>query len=75
MSATRISMDWTVETLLRRHPATARVFVRRRMACVGCSMARFDTIAESAANYGVEAQELRAELERVAAATEKEVDR
>jgi hybrid cluster-associated redox disulfide protein len=48
LSATQIVGD-----LLRRWPATARVFQRHGMACTGCMMAPFETIGEAAAGYGV----------------------
>ena len=40
-----------VDDLLTHYPATAPVFVRRRLACVGCDLARFDTIADVCAIY------------------------
>lgn len=42
--------------------ARARVFVERGMACVGCPMARFETVAEVAAAYHVDAWSLAAAL-------------
>ena len=44
----------TVERTLQGHPEVAVVFVRRGMACVGCDMASFETLAEVAAEYGQE---------------------
>ena len=35
-------------------------------ACVGCAMARFDTLADAARSYGQRADELLAELDRAA---------
>jgi hybrid cluster-associated redox disulfide protein len=40
-----------------------QVFVRRRMACPGCAMAPFMTLAEAAASYGLDPQQLVSELE------------
>jgi hybrid cluster-associated redox disulfide protein len=40
-----------------------QVFVRRRMACPGCAMAPFMTLAEAAASYGIDPQQLVSELE------------
>lgn len=37
---------YTVDQLLTEHPASMRVFVRHGMACIGCPMARFETVAE-----------------------------
>jgi len=43
-------------------PATAGVFYRRRMACPGCVMARFMTVAEAASVYGIRADDLARDL-------------
>ena len=50
-----------IETL-QRFPQTARIFVRHRMACVGCDIAAFHTVAEAAAIYGVDADRFFIEL-------------
>lgn len=47
-----------VADVLATHPATAGVFVRHRMGCVGCTFARFETVGEAAAAYGLDSQEL-----------------
>jgi len=51
-----------VAAVLRDHPASLAVFLHRRMHCPGCSMASFMTVAEAAANYGIAAEDLIAEL-------------
>ena len=53
-----------VGELMDRFPATVRVFHRRRMACPGCAVARFMTVAETARCYGVAADVLAGELRR-----------
>jgi hybrid cluster-associated redox disulfide protein len=57
-----IFLEHTVEQTLDQFPVLAAVFVRRGMACVGCAMARFDTLAEAARVYGQEADVFLAEL-------------
>ncbi len=54
--------DQTVAELLANWPATIAVFLRRRMACVGCVMARFETLHEAAVSYHIPTDELRAEI-------------
>ncbi|MGC8915440.1 MAG: DUF1858 domain-containing protein [Thermoanaerobaculum sp.] len=54
--------QWTVEELLERFPQAARVFVRFRMACVGCPMASFDSLEVAARTYGVPWAAFAAEL-------------
>lgn len=45
-NAEPINASTNVDDLLDQFPAAARVFIRRRMGCVGCAMARFETIAD-----------------------------
>jgi hybrid cluster-associated redox disulfide protein len=68
MTTIRFHHDQTVQAVLNAWPATKDVFIRRRMACVGCVLAPFMTIAEAAIAYGIEPDTLEAEL-RAAAST------
>lgn len=52
----------TIAEVLAFPGRAAEVFGRRQMACVGCTMAPFDTVAEAARVYGVEPERLAAEL-------------
>lgn len=54
--------EWTVQRTLSQCPAAAMTFMRLRMACVGCVMARFVTLAEAAAAYNMEVQILLEKL-------------
>lgn len=62
MEIEAIRAEMTVDELLSRYPETARVFVRHRMACVGCDGARFESFADVGMVY---AQPLDVILERV----------
>lgn len=55
----------TVADLLARWPQVARVFVRHRMACVGCAIAPFESVAEVAVIYHVPVERFIGELRRV----------
>ncbi len=44
----------TVDQVLARWPQTLAVFMRHHMACAGCAMAPFETVAEAAAIYHLE---------------------
>lgn len=46
-----ISAETNVDLLLDRFPAAAPVFIARRMHCVGCPVARFETLADVCAIY------------------------
>ena len=57
-------LDWCIAELLERHPETIPVFMRHRMACVGCDMVAFTTVAEALAIYQVDDERFVSELER-----------
>jgi hybrid cluster-associated redox disulfide protein len=65
-SSDLIGHDDLVSETLERWPETLRVFLDRRMACPGCVMASFMTVAEAARSYGLEPAELVADLCEVA---------
>jgi hybrid cluster-associated redox disulfide protein len=50
------TLELTMADLIDRWPAAAPVLTRYGMACVGCGMAKFETIAEATAAYGVDPQ-------------------
>lgn len=59
----------TLDDLISRHPSASRVLVARRMHCVGCAIAAFETLEEACANYRLALDEV---LEDLAAAIEQE---
>jgi hybrid cluster-associated redox disulfide protein len=61
-----LTRNLTVEETLQRWPQTARVFLRRRMACVGCAIAPFETLDEVSEIYKVNANQLLQELRAAA---------
>jgi len=48
----------TMAELLARWPSARAGLARHGMACVGCPMARFETLGEAAAAYGLDARAL-----------------
>lgn len=54
-----------VADVLARWPQAAQVFFRHRMACVGCPMAPFQTLAEAAAIYSLPVGCFLAELQEI----------
>lgn len=62
----RITTETNVDELLTRWPGATQVFLRRRMACPGCPLARFETVAEVCAIYHQPVQALLVELRQVA---------
>lgn len=63
-----MTAELSVEDLMQVWPETIRVFLRRRMACVGCAAAAFHTVAEAARIYDMPAHTLLAELREIAGA-------
>ena len=57
--------ELTVEDILTRWPETAEVFNRHNMACVGCPVAPFYTVAEAAAVYQLSVEAFVEELEEI----------
>lgn len=54
-----------VADVMERWPATVQVFNARRMACPGCVMSPFMTVADAAASYNLDEAELAEALIRV----------
>ena len=42
-----IDPDMTVDEIMRRWPATIRVFIRNRMLCIGCPIGIFHTVKDA----------------------------
>lgn len=56
--------ELTVAEVLDRWPQAIPVFLRHRLACVGCAMAPFDTLADVAAIYGLQLSRFLDELQQ-----------
>lgn len=61
MLATELSR-MTVADVMEKWPASVAVFNRRRMACPGCVMAPFMTVAEAAGSYEIAEADLTGDL-------------
>lgn len=57
--------ELTITELLARWPETAVVFHHHHMACVGCAVAPFYTVADAAAIYDLPVEPFLTELQRV----------
>ena len=56
--------DWTIADVVARCPKAACVFTRFQMACVGCPMAPFETLADAAAAYELMPETILREFRR-----------
>ncbi len=65
MDDIRLSPQLTVAELLAQSSRSAAVFIRFRMACVGCPLCAFETLESAALNYNVPVAVFMRELEGV----------
>lgn len=53
----------TVSELMRVHPSTIDVFIKRKMLCVGCPTESFHTLEDVASIYDIALEHLLRELQ------------
>jgi len=58
-----IDPDLSVSRLMQQWPSTIAVFLRHRMACVGCPVGDFHSIAECSTEYQIPLTELLHEID------------
>ena len=63
--AQEITGKAVVADIVGRWPQTIPVFIRHRMACVGCSLAAFGTLEEATRVYGLDLADFVNELDNV----------
>ena len=66
MDKQKITPQIIMAAMLADFPGTAEVLIKYRMACVGCSMAAFETLEDAARVYGIALNELLVALRRSA---------
>jgi len=59
-----INPDVSVDVFLTDHPQAANVFVAHAMACVGCPLGDFHTLAEAAAIYHLDLHTFLREIQQ-----------
>ena len=70
-----IQAELTVAETLERWPQTIPVFLRRRMACVGCAITPFETLAEAAVIYSLDLPQFLQELRQAPRLRHRDVAR
>ena len=60
-----LSQRMLMADLMSAWPQVIPVLLARHMACVGCDMARFETLADAARIYGLDLKLLMVDLNRV----------
>ena len=67
MKKSTLTPDMTVDLVMKRWPASIRVFMDFRMGCVGCPIATFHSVDEASREHGIDATVFLSALQRVAA--------
>jgi hybrid cluster-associated redox disulfide protein len=62
-----IEFEFLVDDVMRRWPATIRVFLAYRMGCVGCPIACFHTVRDACAEHRIDERAFLADLRAAAA--------
>ena len=71
MSPDSPAANWTVAETMHHCPEVIPLFQKFGMACTGCSMAPFETLAEAAEAYALDVQMLLAAFRQVTGRREK----
>ncbi|KPV54227.1 hypothetical protein SE17_05050 [Kouleothrix aurantiaca] len=64
MDTRSIARDWTIERIFSEYPAAIPVLLAHRLACVGCSMARFCTLEDAMTIYRLPHEQLLEDLQQ-----------
>jgi hybrid cluster-associated redox disulfide protein len=64
MEPSLLKANLTVAEILARWPSAIDIFFRHHMACPGCTMAPFDTLADVSATYGLQLDHFQEEMEQ-----------
>ncbi len=64
------SDDISVAELMKRYPQVLPVFIRNRMACIGCSMAAFEALRDVPGIYHLDSNAFLMEIKTVIEDTE-----
>jgi hybrid cluster-associated redox disulfide protein len=73
MEQSQLEPGLTVAEVLARWPETIPVFLHHRMACVGCAINPFETLAEVTKIYKLDLDCFLSELEQIIDQTEEKL--
>ncbi|MGY2906694.1 DUF1858 domain-containing protein [Bradyrhizobium sp. URHC0002] len=65
MKKSTLTLDMTVDQVMKRWPASIRVFLDFRMGCVGCPIATFHSVDEASREHRIDGHALLASLRSV----------
>ena len=69
-----ISVQMTISEILDRWPEIIPIFINRRMACVGCSLADFMTLEDALEIYHLNMESFIEEIENAIQTRKSETD-
>ena len=75
MEHSQLTATLTVAEVMDRWPQTIPIFLRHRMACIGCPIGPFETLAKAAEIYGIEPDCFTKELQQTIRKGETKVKR
>ena len=64
MTTQKITKDSNILDTLNKYPQTLDVFHKHGFACVGCALARYESIEQGAQVHGIDADKLVQELNK-----------
>jgi hybrid cluster-associated redox disulfide protein len=63
----QVTPETNLQQLLTNFPNLIPLFIQERLACVGCVMARFETLDELSRNYNLDLTQFIADIETILA--------
>ncbi len=57
-----ITKDINIQELVAKHPDSARIFAAYGIGCLGCSMARFETVGQGLDAHGINVDDFLKDL-------------
>ena len=64
----------SISQILAKWPAVSEYFNTRRVHCVGCPMAAFETLADVASEYGISRRLLQRDVELIIKKKENQIN-
>lgn len=65
MEKQKITKDSNILDTLNKYPKTLEVFHKHGFACVGCALARYESIEEGAIVHGIDVDKLVKDLNKI----------
>ncbi len=65
VTAMVITKEMSIGTIVQNHPQTVPVFLNHGLMCIGCAVARFETLEQGALAHGIDVDALIKDLNSV----------